>query len=230
VPRKVFVAGEILTAADVNTNLMDQAVMVFDDSAARGSAIPSPSEGMVTYLKDTDQLFKYTTDWVPAGGLVAVKSAIFSSAQVASSVAGGANVAVTDLSITHEVSNASNKLIISAFLGQAGNSLQRGNTGIAIHDGTGLIQIADAAGSRTRVSAGGNIVINSTGNVSGEVVAQPSIQVVHTPGAGSKTYTVRAVNIAGDSRTLYINRTEVDGDAAALPRGVSSLIIMEVAV
>jgi hypothetical protein len=56
VPRKVFVAGEILTAADVNTNLMDQAVMVFDDSAARGSAIPSPIEGMVTYLKDTDPL------------------------------------------------------------------------------------------------------------------------------------------------------------------------------
>jgi hypothetical protein len=57
-PRKVFVAGEILTAADVNTNLMDQAVMVFDDSAARGSAIPSPIEGMVTYLKDTDKFEK----------------------------------------------------------------------------------------------------------------------------------------------------------------------------
>jgi hypothetical protein len=26
VPRKVFVAGEILTASDVNVNLMDQAV------------------------------------------------------------------------------------------------------------------------------------------------------------------------------------------------------------
>ena len=58
-PRKVFVAGEILTAADVNTNLMDQAVMVFDSSAARGSAIPTPSEGMVTYLKDIDELQKF---------------------------------------------------------------------------------------------------------------------------------------------------------------------------
>jgi hypothetical protein len=56
VPRKVFVAGEILTAADVNANLMDQAVMVFDDAAARTAAIPSPIEGMVTYLKDTDAL------------------------------------------------------------------------------------------------------------------------------------------------------------------------------
>jgi hypothetical protein len=38
---------------------MDQAVMVFDDSAARGSAIPTPSEGMVTYLEDDTLLYKY---------------------------------------------------------------------------------------------------------------------------------------------------------------------------
>jgi hypothetical protein len=62
-PRKTFVAGEILTAADVNTNLMDQAVMVFDDAAARDAAIPSPIEGMVAYLKNTDSLFRYTTSW-----------------------------------------------------------------------------------------------------------------------------------------------------------------------
>jgi len=61
VPRKTFVAGEILTAADVNTNLMDQTVMVFDDAAARTTAIPSPVEGMVTYLKDVDRLEKFTT-------------------------------------------------------------------------------------------------------------------------------------------------------------------------
>jgi hypothetical protein len=59
VPRKVFVAGEILTASDVNVNLMDQAVQVFDDSAARGSAIPSPIQGMVTYLKDSDTVEVY---------------------------------------------------------------------------------------------------------------------------------------------------------------------------
>jgi hypothetical protein len=33
--------------------------MVFDDDAARGSAIPTPSEGMLTYNKDTDQLELY---------------------------------------------------------------------------------------------------------------------------------------------------------------------------
>ena len=61
--RKVFTAGEVLTAANVQGFLMDQSVMVFDSSAARGSAIPTPSEGMLAYLKDTDALQVYTTDW-----------------------------------------------------------------------------------------------------------------------------------------------------------------------
>jgi len=53
-PRKVFTAGEVLAAADVNEFLMDQAVMTFAGTAARGSAIPTPTEGMVTFLADTD--------------------------------------------------------------------------------------------------------------------------------------------------------------------------------
>jgi hypothetical protein len=67
VPRKIFVAGEILTAADVNSNLMDQAVMVFDDATARTTAIPSPIEGMVTYLASTKSLDKRVgSSWIPA--------------------------------------------------------------------------------------------------------------------------------------------------------------------
>jgi len=53
-PRKQFAPGEVLTAADVNTFLMDQAVMTFADSAARASAIGTATEGMVTYLADTN--------------------------------------------------------------------------------------------------------------------------------------------------------------------------------
>jgi hypothetical protein len=54
--RKVFTAGEVLAAADVNSFLMDQSVMSFAGTAARGSAIPSPVEGMYTHLEDTDDL------------------------------------------------------------------------------------------------------------------------------------------------------------------------------
>ena len=56
---KIWSAGDVLAAAEVNTYLMEQAVMVFADSAARTSAIGTPTEGMVAFLKDTDALEYY---------------------------------------------------------------------------------------------------------------------------------------------------------------------------
>jgi hypothetical protein len=64
-PRKVFTAGEVLAASDVNEFLMDQTVMVFAGTAARGSAIGTATEGMYTHLNDTDTLQYYDgSDWV----------------------------------------------------------------------------------------------------------------------------------------------------------------------
>ena len=62
--RKVFVAGDVLTAAQVQGFLQDQTIMVFGGTAARTTAIPSPTEGMFAYLTDVDTLFKYDgADW-----------------------------------------------------------------------------------------------------------------------------------------------------------------------
>lgn len=58
--RKVFTAGEVLTAANVQGYLMDQTVMVFAGTAARASAIATATEGMVSYLSDTNTIEKYT--------------------------------------------------------------------------------------------------------------------------------------------------------------------------
>lgn len=67
--RKTFQQFEFATAADVQGYLMDQSVMVFADSAARGSALGTAvSEGMVSYLKDTDSLEVYGTAWAAVGG------------------------------------------------------------------------------------------------------------------------------------------------------------------
>jgi hypothetical protein len=57
---KVFTAGEVLTAANVNGYLMEQSVMVFAGTAARESALGTAvSEGMVAYLSDTNTLQYY---------------------------------------------------------------------------------------------------------------------------------------------------------------------------
>ena len=83
--RKVFTAGEVLAAADVNSFLMDQSVMSFAGTAARGSAIPTPVEGMVAYLEDANLVTLYNgSAWVAAAnntgsGLVHIQTQTFSS-------------------------------------------------------------------------------------------------------------------------------------------------------
>jgi len=161
-----------------------------------------------------------------AGGLVVVKTALFASTQSAS-VATGANVAVTDLTITHTLADAANRLILMAYFGAAGNSKGRGEVGIAIADDGTLIGIGDAEGSRTRVGAGGAVAQD----VNGEIVTMPSIHLVHTPGdALEHTYTVRAINADSSTRTLYVNRSVSDFADARATRAVSVLTLMEVKV
>jgi hypothetical protein len=63
---KLFNTGDVLTAAQVNTYLQEQTVMVFADATARTTALSGVlAEGMVTYLKDTNAIEKYTgAAWV----------------------------------------------------------------------------------------------------------------------------------------------------------------------
>jgi hypothetical protein len=72
--KKTFVAGEVLTAQDVNDYLMDQSVMTFASSAARSSAIPTPTEGMTTYVSDRNQIETYNgTEYRGMSGLQLIK-------------------------------------------------------------------------------------------------------------------------------------------------------------
>jgi hypothetical protein len=66
---RTFSAGEVLTASNVQTYLMDQAIPVFASSTARDAAITSPAEGQFAFVKDTDAFEVYTgSAWVAAGG------------------------------------------------------------------------------------------------------------------------------------------------------------------
>ncbi len=65
--RKTFVAGEVLLAQELNDYLMDQSVMNFATEAARSSAIPTPTEGMLALTKNNDEIDYYNgSAWVPA--------------------------------------------------------------------------------------------------------------------------------------------------------------------
>lgn len=57
---KLFATGDVLTASQVNTYLMQQTIMVFANSSARTSALSGVlAEGMFSYLQDTNSTEYY---------------------------------------------------------------------------------------------------------------------------------------------------------------------------
>jgi hypothetical protein len=83
---RVFTAGEVLTASNVQDYLMDQSVMSFADSTARATSIGTANfeEGMVSYLQNTNQLEVYNgSAWASIAptstqGLTLINSTSFS--------------------------------------------------------------------------------------------------------------------------------------------------------
>lgn len=66
---KLFSTGEVLTASNVNSLLMNQTVMVFADSAARTTALSGVlSAGMICYLTSTNSLETYNGSAWTANG------------------------------------------------------------------------------------------------------------------------------------------------------------------
>ena len=70
---KQWTTGAVLTSSDMNTYVGDQVCMVFASSSARSSAVSSPTEGMLSYLKDTNAVEAYDgSAWVGFGDVTAV--------------------------------------------------------------------------------------------------------------------------------------------------------------
>jgi peroxiredoxin len=70
---RTFQSGEVLTSNNVQTYLMDQAVQVYAGTAERGSAVPTPSTGMVAYSTATGlQVFDGSVLTAPNHQVVAV--------------------------------------------------------------------------------------------------------------------------------------------------------------
>jgi hypothetical protein len=122
--KKTFVAGEVLLAQDVNDYLMDQSVMNFATVAARSSAIPTPTTGMVSYVGDTGsetatgatianvpQIQAYTgADWQNVDGLTLVAKATI-----------GTGISSVTMSNVFNANHDSYKIVISGGVGSSAN-------------------------------------------------------------------------------------------------------------
>ena len=85
---KDFTTGEVLTANDVDGYLM-QGVWVFASASARTSAVTSPQEGNMSYLKDTNSVEYYSgSAWVAVGGAAAA-AALTQIVPTSTTVSGG---------------------------------------------------------------------------------------------------------------------------------------------
>lgn len=109
-PRKVFEGFSILDAEDVNTYLMDQAVMSFAGTAARGSAIPAPTDGMVSWLQDSDTFTIYNgSSWAnptPDPTLVHIATQSFSTV-TSTSLNNVFSSTYSDYKVLYNISSAS---------------------------------------------------------------------------------------------------------------------------
>ena len=225
---KDFAVGEVLTATDVDTYLMQQSVMRFADSAARGSALGTATgtavplaEGMVSYLDDVNTVQVYTgTGWTsPVAGVGAnTASAVKTDTFTTSSAT---YVDITDLSVSITPRFATSKVLIIASV----MFLNSGNNKTAaiqlVRDST-AIGIGDAASSRTRASAG----YQSEDNV---VHAQGPTSIVFLDSPATTSATTYKLQMLVDSGTGVVNRGKGDGDSASSFRTASSITVIEVA-
>jgi hypothetical protein len=111
---KLFAAGEILTAGNLQGYAVDQSVMVFASAAERTSELTAPSQGMMSFLNDSGTTWQYyelydastnpggakTAGWYPTSGAVFFATATRSAASGTSYAVGAAGFTYTELTDT----------------------------------------------------------------------------------------------------------------------------------
>jgi hypothetical protein len=203
------------------------AVMAFADATARDAAITTPVEGNIVYMKDTDDVLKWTgASWEPVGtgGVISSKTAFLTGTRT-QSINSGTYYTIPETQISHAVAKLGNSVILWGQLQGCypGTGLADSLMAGALTQGGSPINIGNAAGNRTRVSQ------YNIGPYSDTHFSTSSVFMVarFTP-ATTNAITYGVAVASTSSGTWYINRSLEDADNAIRTRGASGLILMEV--
>jgi len=195
--RKVFTAGDVLTASDVQNYLMDQTTMVFAGTAARSSAIATPTTGMTSYIGVTGtatipQIETYTgSAWQTPYGMTQVANV---------TVSGAASIQIDNV-FSSAYDNY--KFVISNLTASAAGALMnlRLGTNISLANyswikvGFSTGGASNSAGVLNGTSFGLNFISSSVpaGNFSGEIIDPFRTGFTYFNGIGYGGFTTAAV-------------------------------------
>lgn len=217
---RLFTAGSVLTASQVNAYLMDQTIGRFADSAARDAAFgglgePSLSEGRVCYLDSDNKLYLYDgSAWVEIGAQIEdlevttakINDLAVTTGKIADSAVTSAKIA--DGAIVNADVNASAAVALS--------KLATGTVGsIVVHNASGVPTATAVTGDVT-ITSGGVTAIATGVIVNADVNASAAIDY-------SKLAVLTSGNILVGNASNVATSVAMSGDVTITNAGVTAI-------
>jgi hypothetical protein len=165
---KLFNTGDVLTAAQVNTYLNEQTVMVFASSAARTSALSGVlAEGMMSYLQDTNSVEVYDgSNWVSVGSTGDITGI---TTGTDSGLSGGvtSGTATLRLKLEFDAETGTTYTLVAGNLNQLVTLNNASSITLtvppSVFSAGDVINIAQIGAGQVTLSQGAGVTINSTG-------------------------------------------------------------------
>jgi hypothetical protein len=210
---KLFNTGDVLTAAQVNTYLMQQSVMVFANSTARTTALSGVlAEGMLSYLQDTNAVEKYDgSSWSAIG------TGDIEGVTAGTGLSGGG----TSGTVTLSIASAQSDLVIKGFEEDV-------NVVASAATGTINFDVATASVWYYTTNATANHTLNfrydGSNTLSSKLAVGDAITLVWLNTNGATAYYPNVIQIDGSAVTPKVPAAISAGNASAIDAYVFTII------
>jgi hypothetical protein len=158
---------------------------------------------------------------LPAGTVLQVVQTVKTDVFSASVGAGGISGEITGFTASLTPSSASNKILVMASISTGANDILNG---CLLYRGGSVLDAAtgDADGSKRRITSGNR-------PTAPEVNSMPVLYLDSPNTTSSVTYSFVLANGSAATQTIYVNRASSEADNTTRFRGMSSIVLMEIA-